>query len=199
MTTGELISSVIAVVSLIVSGLTAYLTLLARFKGTVLPKHRAILTQVEGVPCLVLRCEFVNDGAKPGTIEDVLVRMRHLETGTQVVFVPYLVRDQMNVLQNYQMSDFSVFSAVSLAARQRREFDVVFRPMQAKFEPPVGTVVIHTSVCADAKTWVESSTTISLNLDEEKAKNWTSLTGASQQIQAVEISQSRRQYLERQK
>jgi hypothetical protein len=200
MTTAEIISSAIAGLSLIVSVLTAYLTLLSRFKGTVLPKRRVVLTQVEGAPCLALECEFVNDGSKPGSIDDILVKMRHLETGLQLVLVPFLVRDQFNIFQRYQMSDFTTFSGISLGARQRRELFVIFKPIQAKFEPPNGKVVLHTSICANTGSkYVESPTLISLNLEEDVVKRWASPDGSPQLIQAIEVSQSRREYLERQR
>jgi hypothetical protein len=180
--------------------LTAYLTLLARFKGTVLPKRRVILTQVEAAPCLALECEFVNDGAKPGSIDDMLVRIRHLETGSQYMFVPFLVRDQFNIFQNYQMSDFSAFSGISLGAKQRRSMFVFFKPTEAGFDPQQGSIVLHTSICADtrSKKYTESPTLISLNLDEDTARRWGCRDGSPQLMQAIEISQSRRAYLEHQ-
>ncbi len=197
MTTAEIISSAMAGLSLIVSVLTAYLTLLSRFKGTMLAKRRVVLTQVESTPCLVLECEFVNDGSKPGSIDDILVKMRDLETGSQFVLIPFLVRDQFNIFQSYQMSDFSAFSGISLGAKQRREMFVIFKPMQAKFEPPNGKVVLHTSICAnaDSKKYTESPTLISLNLDQDTIERWARPDGSPQLIQAVEISQSRREYL----
>jgi len=200
MTTADIVSSAIAVLALIVSGLTAYLTLLSGFKGTVLPKRRVVLTQVEATPCLALECEFVNDGARPGSVDDILVRIRHLETGSQYVFAPFLVRDQFNIFQNYQMSDFSAFSGISLGAKQRRSMFVFFKPIQARFDPPRGTVVLHTSVCAGMNTrkYVDSPTLISLNLDQGIAERWASPDGSPQLVHAIEISQSRRAYLERQ-
>jgi hypothetical protein len=150
---------------------------------------------------LGLECEFVNDGSRPGSIDDILVKMRHLETGSQFVLVPFLVRDQFNIFQNYQMSDFSPFSGVSLGPRQRRELFVIFKPMQTNFEPPSGTVVVHTSVCAntDSKKYAESSTLISIKLEEAITGRWASPDGAPQLIQAIEVSQSRRAYIERQR
>jgi len=200
MTPGEIASSVIAVLSLIVSGITAYLTLLARFKGLVLPRRRAVLTQVERVPCLILECEFVNDGAKPGLIKDILVKISHLDTGSQYVFVPFLLREQFNVFQNYQTSDFAVFSGISLGAKQRRELFIVFRPNQQNFEPPNGTVIVRTSIRTNTNSkWTESSTIISLKLEGDIPNRWASPNGSPQQIQALEIGQNRREYLERQK
>ena len=134
MTTAEIVTSIISVLALVVSSLTAYLTLMARFRGLVLPKRRVVLAQIDRLPCLILECEFVNEGAKPGSIEDIVVRLGHSETGTQTLFVPFLVKDQYTIFGSYQASDFSVFSGVSLGSRQRKELFIVFRPKQPNFK-----------------------------------------------------------------
>ncbi|MBM3131331.1 MAG: hypothetical protein FJ009_22250 [Chloroflexi bacterium] len=201
MTTGEFVTSAIAALSLIVSLLTAYLTLMSGFRGTVLPKRRVALTQVDGVPCLVLQCEFVNDGARAGSIEDVLVKLTHLESGSQFVFVPNWIREQFSIFQNYQMADFTVFSGISLGARQRRELYVFFKPNQAKFDPPTGTITLRTSICGDNKwkKWSESSILISLNIDQDIAARWASPAGSPQLILAREIGRGRQEFVEHQR
>jgi hypothetical protein len=200
MTAAEIASTIIATLSLVVSLITAYLTLLSRFKGMLLPQRRVILTQIDGMPCLVLDCEFINDGAKAGSIEDVLVKLTHIETGSQFTFAPFLVRDQFNIFQRYINTDFSPFSAILIPARSRREMYIVFRPMHAKFEPPSGKVVLRTSVrTGTGMKWINSPSSISLGLDSDISTRWSSPDGSPQQIQAMEISQSRKEYLEGQK
>ena len=199
MTIGEIVSSILSILALTISGITAYLTLLSRFRATVLPKRRSIFTQVEGVPCIVLECEFINDGAKPGSIEDVLLRMYHTETGLQVIFVPVLVRDHFNINQIYQATDFSAFSGISLGARQRREQFILFKPNQQNFEPSAEKVVVRTSICTNINTkkWLDSPTRLSFNITDGVAKEWASPTGSPQQVTATEIGLSRLEYLKK--
>ena len=64
MDTGDIITAFISFVALSISGLTAYLTLLSRFKANISPKRRAILTQIDGNPCIILNLEFINDGSE---------------------------------------------------------------------------------------------------------------------------------------
>ncbi len=199
MTNGEIIASIIASLSLAVSLLTAYLTLLSRFKAKVLPKRRVVLTQVEATPCIVLECEFINQGAKPGSIEDILIKMSHVETGSQFLFAPFLVRDEFNIFENYDAPNFSAFSSVSLGSRERRELFVVFKPMLTKFEPTAGTVKVQTSIRLNSKNkWENSIVQFTLNLEDVVVENWANPAGMSQQIEAIEIGKERQDYFKKQ-
>ncbi len=155
--------------------------------------------QLDGILCLLLKCEFVNYGAKPGSIDDIFVRMIHLETGSVNGFVPYLVRDRVNIFQGHRTDDFLTFSGIALGANQRRELYVVFQPNQKNFEPPNGVVIIRTEVCTNIKAnkYIESPIRISLNLDNEIVSQWISPTGASQEIPAMEIGEGRREHLKK--
>ena len=199
MTTAEIITSIISLLALVVSGVTAYLTLIARFNASVLPRHRPFLTQIEGTPCLVLDCEFVNDGAKPDSIEVLLVEMFD-EQGNSIVFSPYLVKDQFNVYQNYQISDFVTFSGISLGAKQRREIFLIFRPTRADFKPQAGVMSIRTNMCSNIQkdSWRKSPVKFSIDLKEENIQDWLNKAGKSQQVTALEVGKSRLNFLHRQ-
>jgi hypothetical protein len=198
MTLKEIAPIVISLLALIVSSLTAYLTLLARFQGYILPRHRAVLTQIKGIPCLVLECEFVNLGAKPGAIEDLLVNAFD-EQGNRVIFTPFLTTDKFNVFQNYESNDFSIFSGISLGVKERREIFVVFRPSQTDFKPSEGIMYLQINMCVNIsrKNWEKSQIKFSLDLKTENIQEWISPSGKPQQISAVEISQSRRAFLQK--
>ncbi len=83
MSIGEIVSSAIAILALVISGITAYLTFFAKFKAVFVVKRRVILTKIQGVPHVVLECEFFNDGAKQGSIEDIILTVIHNETGNE--------------------------------------------------------------------------------------------------------------------
>jgi hypothetical protein len=192
--TGTMIFSAIA---LIVSIITCYLTLLSRFGGMVYSRKRAILYRVEDNACLVLECEFVNEGAKPGAIEDLVIEIIHEETGNRNIFVPILIKDQFNVFQNYQPSDFSTFSGISLGAKQRRELFVVFQPNQPGFHPTTGILILKMGTCIDIKKkkWTKPQPEMSLDISENIASNWNDPGGSTTQVSAIEIKQSRQKYL----
>ena len=194
MTTSEIVASAIAVLSLVVSGVTAYLTLLSRFKGVVLPKRRPILTHITDTPYLILECEFFNNGAKPGSIEDIVVTIVHDETGTPFLFAPKYVTSQINILGN-QLSDLAPFSGISLSSRERRELYVAFKPL-AQFAPPksgIFTIYVRAKVDGNSK-WISSPRPFSLRLNERIVDKWTSSSGETIQIEAIEIGKDRTQY-----
>jgi hypothetical protein len=197
MTTSEFITVIISILALIISGLTAYLTLLARFRGIVLPKRWAILAQIDRLPCLILDCEFVNEGAKPGSIEDIVVRVTHSDTGAQTLFVPSLVKEQYSIFGTYQGADFLTFSGISLGAKQRKELFIVFRPNQSNFEPSKGIILLQTSQCnnIDKRKYRRSPIKFSLELETDDANEWANPIGKPRQKSAVEIVQSRRAFI----
>jgi hypothetical protein len=196
MTTSEIITIIVSSLALVVSGLTAYLTLLARFQGNVLPRHRAILAPIEGTPCLILECEFVNPGAKSGSIEDLLVNT-YDDQGNRFVFTPFLTKEQFNVYDKYQINDFSIFSGISLGAKQRQKIFIVFRPSQTDFKANPGAMYLQTNISSNIshKKWSRSPVTFSLNLKAENIQEWASASGKYQQIPAMEIGQSRTAFL----
>jgi len=199
MTNAEIITSVLSVLALLVSGMTAYLTLISRFHASVLPRHRPILTQIDGTSCLVLDCEFVNEGAKSGSIEDLLLEMFD-EQGNRVVFSPFLVKDQFNVFQLYQITDFAIFSGIALGAKQRDEVFIVFRPTQANFNPQAGVMTFRTNICTNIQKgkWSKSTVRISVDVSKENVQEWLSKTGKPQQVTAIEVGKNRRSFLDKQ-
>lgn len=202
MTLAETISSIIAFIALIISGVTAYLTLFARFKGIFSPKRRVILTQINGVPYVVLECEFRNEGAKHGSIEDLMLKVTHPETGSEFNFAPQFIKLQFNIFDRYNITDFLIFSGVALGTKERREMYIAFRPLLPQFSPPVGLVKLHASAKVNGQTnWLNSTEPISLRLSDDINKKWISLPpiGEAQQLEAIEIGISRQSLLEKKK
>lgn len=200
MTAAEITSSIIAIFSLIISAITAYLTLLTRFKGKVAPKRRVILTQMNDIPYVVLECEFSNAGAMHGSIEDLMLTVVHPETGSEFNFAPQLSKSHFNIFDKYNVSDFSVFSGVSLGTKERRELYIAFKPLLSHFFPPIGLVKLRTSIKINGQAnWLNSSEPLSLLLNEDIIKKWSSPPpiGEPQQIEALEIGISRQYLLEK--
>ena len=193
MTTAEIVTVILASLSLIVSLATAYLTLFARFKGVVLPRRRIFLVNRNSEYWLIFDCEFVNQGARPGLVEDIRVEMDNPETGLPFIFNPHFVRDQFSIYQEFRVEDYYLFTGISLDAKQKKELFVVFKPDRPDFEPPNGVIGLHTNYRNDTRSskWVKSHVRMTFNFDENVSRQWSSSLGRPQQISAVEIVQSR--------
>ena len=100
MDAGDIAASVIAALSLVVSAYTAHQTFLAGFKGTVLPDRRAVLAQLDDTLSLILGCEFVNRGARAGSVEDLMLRITAPASDSPFELVPRLVREELNARRN---------------------------------------------------------------------------------------------------
>lgn len=197
MTAGEITSSVIAVLALIISGITAYLTFFAKFKAVFWVKRRVILTKIQDVPHVVLECEFFNEGAKRGSIEDIIVTVIHNETGNEFKFLPQYIKSQYNIFSEYGLSDFSTFSGVSLKPKDRKELFIAFKPtLEKSFLPPSqgGTCVIHIAACDGNANYVTMVSAFSILLTKEIVEQWIGESPKPLQIEAIEIAKSRQKY-----
>jgi hypothetical protein len=200
MTTSEIISSVIAILALIISGVTAYLTFFAKFKARILVKRRVILTKIKDVPCVVLECEFFNEGAKQCLIEDVILTIIHNETGTEYKFYPQYTRPQYNIFALYKMSDFSTFSGLSLKPKDRREVFIAFRPtLRESFSPQSGTFAIYVATDDGKATYKVSAPTFSIHLTEDGISKWVGDPAEARQLEAIEIGENRQQFFSNRK
>lgn len=196
MTTGEIVSSFLAILALIISAITAYLTFFAKFKVVLWVKRRVILTKIQNMPHIILECEFFNEGAKQGSIEDIILTVIHDETGNEFKFLPRYTRSQYNIFSEYKLSDFSTFSGVSLKPKDRKEFYIAFKPtLDKNFSPPQsGTCAIYT-VASDGNTnFTLNATTFSIPLTKEIVEKWIGESAESIQVEAIEIAKNRQKY-----
>jgi len=200
MAIADIVSSVFAGLALLVSGLTAYLTLLSRFKAAVLPKRRAILLQIDNVPHLVLEYEFLNLGSKPGLIDDIILGIAP-DTGSDIEYAPHLVCSPFSMFRKISISRFSAFSGISLGSKERRELYIAFKSNLQSFQFPPGKAAVRTSIrVGTRKEWMTSPCIFSLELTKDILDKWTGYDYEPQQIEAIEIGESRRWYrLKRQK
>jgi hypothetical protein len=193
MDTADIVSSSLAALSLVVSVVTAYLTLLARFKCVALPRRRAILTQIDGVMCLVLECEFANQGAKPGSIEDMVVSAKIQEVKEPLKLTPWLAAEQFDLQTCYRAADLAEFDDIPLGAHERKTLHVIFRAGADAFVAPVGKAGVRTSFCAAGKgqRWQQSPVSMTLVLDESMASCWGNGDSHAQLVTALEIQERR--------
>lgn len=196
MSIGEIVSSAIAILALVISGITAYLTFFAKFKAVFVVKRRVILTKIQGVPHVVLECEFFNDGAKQGSIEDIILTVIHNETGNEFKFLPQYTKNQYNIFSEYTLSDFSTFSGISLKPKDRKEIYIAFKPtLDKNFSPPEsGTCAIYTAASDGNGSYVLTASTFSIPLTDEIVEKWVGEPAKSFQVEALEIRNNRQKF-----
>ena len=197
MSTAELLASIMAFLALVISIITAYLTLLQSFSAKVYPGRRPILTQVDDIPCLALVCECINIGAKAGIIEDIVVTINHKETGSEFKLAALLTKNEFNILEPYRATDFRAFNSIMLGPKERRSIVVVFKPIMSNFQPLFGNYTIKVSYrYSYRKHWYDSNCVFSITLNEVTANTWRDPTiGKSQQVEADEMTVIRKKFL----
>lgn len=196
MTTGEILSTILSIIALSISGVTAYLTFFAKFKAVFWVKRRVILTKIQDVPHIVLECEFFNEGAKQGSIEDIILTITHNETGNEFKFLPQYARDQYNIFAKYKLSDFSNFSGISLKPKDRTSVYIAFKPtLDKKFSPPQdGTFAIYIAASDGNADYGMKASTFSIPINKEIAELWVGDSEQAFQVEALELAKSRQKY-----
>ena len=129
-------SIVISFLALTVSGITAYRTLFARFKPEIYVRPRIFLSRVNKFPCLVASCEMSNQGARIGSIDDVILRVKYRQQNpaqttksiSTYTFLPTLIGEKYNIFNGEQESDFEPFQSIALSANARLTRFIVFSP-----------------------------------------------------------------------
>ena len=117
MSIAEILSITISILALIISGITAYRTLFAKFKSEIYVRPRVFLSRLNKAPCVVAGCEISNQGAHPGSLDDIVLRIKYRQhstaQGTKSIntytFLPTLLREEYNVFRVYEESDFEPF------------------------------------------------------------------------------------------
>jgi len=194
MTTGEITSSILAILALIISGTTAYLTFFAKFKAVFLVKRRVILTKILNVPHIVLECEFFNEGAKQGSIEDIILTITHNETGNEFKFLPQYAKDQYNIFAKYELKDFSNFSGVFLKPKDRKAIHIAFRSSLEKFSPPQdGTFSMYIVASDGATGYGMKAPNFSIPITRSMIERWIN-SEESSQVEALELAKSRQNF-----
>jgi hypothetical protein len=194
MQTDDLIRNIIAGLALIVSLITAYKTLLARFTGKVSPASFLALSRVGKVdksetmtPAIVLACFFENSGARPGILDDLRLIVKHND-GTTHIFYPQLLRDGYNVFAGSEEKDWFAFGGISLAAHAKIDKYVLFKPVNDKFKAGSGVIEV-TLECRwhDSKQWSSTRPVSHFELLPSVADTWNDPAGRTTQAVSKEL------------
>ena len=196
MTTSEIISSVISLLALTISGITAYRTLFAQFRGKIFLKPQIFLVHPPQGPSIVIGCEIINPGAKPGAIDDLylLVKCRHRDTGSinSYSFLPLFLRDSYSILKPYQESDFESFQSISVPTNSRLTRYVVFNANSANFLPQPGEIELQLfSRCSRSNIWEKADGIVNIEIDQGMVSIWDNPQGQSVIVESKEMEKLR--------
>jgi len=208
LTTAEIVSTAISILALIISGIAAYRTLFARFRSEIYVRPRIFLSRLNKAPCIVVGCEISNQGACPGSIDDIVLRVKHRQHGVwqgttksinTYTFLPTLVREEYSLFKPYQESDFEPFQSVALSANTRLTKYIVFSPSdEAGFSPSTGEIELRFfKRNSQESSWREVRTRLQIPIDENAANIWGDPDGKSIMLEVTEHNRLRANLMER--
>lgn len=188
----DLVPIIISMLSLVISGITAYRTLFARFSGRAWPAKRLVLTRIDGIPAIGWACFFENSGARPGGLEDLRLLVEHPNSGASYRFYPVLIRNDYNIFASYRGEDWFPFSGITLGPKSRTERYILFKPLHNKFEAREGDYQISLQcIWQNTSEWSYVLAPLTFDLQEEIAQQWNSPEASAIQVNCNEV-QSRR-------
>lgn len=185
----ENITAITSVLALVISLYTLFITKLKQFKGLVIPARRIVLSwefREEGdLPCVFIECQFLNAGARPGKIEDVIVQLTNTDGGERLPYQAFLSRDEdldTYIEEGEEGQPLRTFSSVWLRAEESRNISILFKPSQPgiSFQPhhkyEVSMVYsgdnIRTFYKGKFINWCASPVKFSFSLSEKEVEEW---------------------------
>lgn len=138
----EIVSTLLSISAVIISLITAYKTLTPTSKIEVYLRSRAILSQSDNIPCLIIGFDISNTGSKAGAIEDITLVVKYTQKGNASInrysFIPYLAIDEYNILKQYTITDFQGFNSIVVPSNSRLTKHIIFVPSNNNFIPEPG-------------------------------------------------------------
>ncbi len=186
MTVAEILAIFISLLALILSFVTAYRTLFARFRGEIFLKPRTILTSVKQGPSkqgpsIVVGCEISNTSAQSGAIDDFILQVKHRQQDVKGIntysFFPILSRDDYSIYEHYEETDFEPFQSISVPVNSRLTKYIVFSPSDTNFSPLSGEIKLQLfSRSYNSRKWIGAKGHMSFSIDNDEAKYGGGLT-----------------------
>jgi hypothetical protein len=172
----DLVPIIISSISLLVSIITAYRTLLQRFAGKVWLGNYVVLNHINNISAVTLTCFFENSGAKLGISDDLRMVVEHRETGAAYKFFPIVMRDDYSIFEDYDEKDWLAFTGIILPPKARVQKYIVFKPLIDHFEAQKGHFEISVqNRWYGSRKWGELPFTLPFELSEDDAKQWNEL------------------------
>lgn len=190
----DIVSNAIAILALIVSLVTAYKTLFARFNGNAWASNRFVLTKLDTIPSLGVACFCENLGARAGALDDLRLKVHHNETKSTFEFYPQLMRNDYSIYKSYKDADWFPFSRILLPPRQRMEKYVLFKPLNDQFTAQPGTYHVTLEARWDdglglepSDGWNDSDPAQTFTVSDQSAGNWANEAGLVWQVHSNEL------------
>jgi hypothetical protein len=188
----ELLSLIIAVLALLISAYTAYVTFIVKFRGEVFIRPRVILTRINKQPAIVIGCELSNSSTKSGSIDDIIFLMKYRQANNRgtnrYTFFPILVREDFSIFRTYQENEFEPFQSLSIPSNTRLVRYIVFTPSINNFSPSsgAGEIKFLFRYFGDKKWQSSRNNTVTLEIDDNTLQIWSDPQGKSVMIETVE-------------
>ncbi len=201
MSTSDVVSAIISFLALVISGYTAYKTILARFGSDVILKPRVALTNFKEGPSIVVGCDIANLGAKSGSIDDFVLLVKYRQQSSKSInslsFLPLLIRDDYSVFKNYVETDFEPFQSISLPKQSKTTKYIVFVPSDGKFSPSAGDIELQIYFRdSNASGFSKVKRVLNFSVNAEAVKIWGSPTGQSVLLESQENDKFREKLME---
>ncbi len=177
MTTFQILSIAISCLALFISIITAYNNFYTGFKCELFTQPRIILTQISGMPAIVIACSIINAGRRSGSIDDIVIMLNYKQNATRSVdrytFFPKLLKDSYNIFETYTQKDFEPFQTISIGEKSKLEKYIVFTAASVSFQPSIGDIAVKLlfRLSGDRK-WVSSKNQQNFTIDAESVKLW---------------------------
>lgn len=185
----DILALVLSLLSIVVSATVAYLTLMARFKGKVWPVTSVVLTKIstkgeDHIPAIGLACFMENQGAKPGRLDKLRLRVNNTRAESGFTFYPHIMRKDYSIFASYQDSDWFPFGGIGLFEKGKaQEYYLIFKPTVSDFVPSPGEHELVLEVLWMGRSrWVQVSPRIALTLTDKDVSDWRSPTTPAFQI-----------------
>ncbi len=214
----DVFSILIALGALALSAITFYLTKLKQFRGYVIPSRRLSLTWIEKPttirasqpqpkadnlePGLLLECEFINQGAQPGKIEDVLIQLQHVASGDKMSFLAYLMGGFSGLLTE-EIQPLQDFSTVWLPPNSTLHTAIIFKPARELNLSP-GRYKLRLGYSGDnvqTKTrgrkkvmWAYSKVAFDFEITEDHIKEWKRYQTV--RLESVNLQENRKEFFD---
>ena len=189
------LSLIFSIVALVLTCYNLYRSTSVKFTPLVLPVKRATLTRFNGVPYLVVLCEFSNQGEKSGIIYDLIVNMTHIQKGFKGEFVATLARRELDVFveKSEKPQMLRDFSAIFLPGKKSIELYVFFAPRNVGYQFVQGDYSLDFGFAYDQNSnYKKSPISFTVRLSESHVKSWEQ--GSTIKVDSIEIEDSRKRF-----
>ncbi len=136
MNIADILGILIGSFGFLVSTITFYFTLGRPFRGIAHPGSKLMLTWLiaedpkKNVKLITIPVDFLNRGARPGKIDDLILEIVDTKTGNRVTCRPYILADDFDLIpeDGEDKGNFIQFSSIWLNGNSFRSHFIAFRP-----------------------------------------------------------------------